>query len=130
MGVNHSLILLFDAAINLLLGIALISFPRFIVKVFGLPPASPKFYANILGGVLFGVGIALIIEYARKPGGMSGLGLGGAVAINICGGIVLILWLLFGDLTLSPLGSITLWMLGILLVILSLLEVLVYKRRG
>lgn len=66
---SRSPILLFDAAINLLLGIALISFPRFIVKAFGLPPARPIFYANILGGVLFGTGIALILEvlvYKRR----------------------------------------------------------------
>jgi hypothetical protein len=49
----------------------------------------PYFYPNALGGVLSGIGIALLIEAFREPNGLVGLGLGGAIAINLCDGFTL-----------------------------------------
>lgn len=57
----------------------------------GMPVAAKPFYASIFGGVLFGIGIALLMERSRETTGLSGLGLGGAIAINLCGGFVLAL---------------------------------------
>jgi hypothetical protein len=71
----------------------------------GIPSSNAAFYPNILGGVLIGITIALLLEAFRKPGGLVGLGLGGAVATNLCGGLVLAEWLTFGDLTLPIRGS-------------------------
>lgn len=118
-------ILLVDALINLFLGIVLLSFSDRIVRVFGIPGAVSKFYPSILGAILIGITIALIVEYFRKPGGFVGLGLGGAVAINLCGGIVLALWLIFGKLNLNAHGRVILWILVILLVVVSLFEIAV-----
>ncbi len=111
-----------DAAINLILGILLMAFPMNLVKALGLPSVYPAFYPSILGGVLFGIGLALLIESYRKSNGLSGLGLAGAIAINLCGGFILAIWLLFGNLNLPLRGQIFLWCLVLILVGLSLIE--------
>lgn len=122
-------ILLIDALINLLLGILLLLFSDTIANMLGAPASKSAFYPNILGAVLIGIAIALIIEYYRKPSGLVGLGLGGAVSINLCGGLVLSLWLLFGSLNLPLKGLIFLWSLVFILVIISLAEIFFYHRR-
>ena len=82
--------LMVDAIINYTLGILCILYP-FIAETIGVPIVKNSFYPTILGAVLFGIGIALTIECYRKEGGMIGLGLSGAVAINLSGGLVLLL---------------------------------------
>jgi hypothetical protein len=57
---------------------------------------------------------------------MVGLGLGGAVAINLSGGVVLILWLIFGDLNIPLRGYFFLWSLAIVLVGISSIEVFIH----
>jgi hypothetical protein len=58
------------------------------------------------------------------------VGLGGAIAINLCGGIVLAAWLLSDKLTLPLRGHIFLWFVVLLLIGLSLLEGLAHVRRN
>lgn len=117
--VKSSPLLLIDAAINLALGVLLIVFPQWLVIKLGIPQAATGFYPGILGGVLFGIGIALLIQFFRSGGG---LGLQGAVSINLCGGAVLAGWLILGNLTLPLRGQIFLWVLVVLLVGLSSFE--------
>ena len=119
-----------DGIINLALGVMLIAFPSGIIRALGIPGGDGAFYANILGGVLFGVGVALVIESFRPPLKVVGLGLGGAVSINLGGGIVLGLWLASGRLPLSTLGAIVGWSLVILLVGLSVIEFWHFKMRS
>ena len=45
--------------------------------------------------VVFGIGLAMLIECYRKSSRFVGLGLGGAIAINLCGGFVLAVWAAF-----------------------------------
>jgi len=101
---NVKLLLAADAVINLILGALLLLFPAGILEYLGLPPTDTYFYSSILGGVIFGIGIALGLE-RWGPSDIRGLGLGGAIAINLCGGGILLFWLLFGYLTL-PLVAI------------------------
>ena len=119
---RHTTLLKIDAAINLILGILLLAFPLELVQALGMPMADPSFYPSILGGVLFGIGLALLIECYRQSNGFIGLGLGGAISINLCGGLVLAIWLLSGSLNLPLRGQIFLWSLVLLLVGLSLIE--------
>jgi len=116
-------LLLIDAIINLFLGIVLLAFSEPVIKIFGLPQSDMSFYPNILGAVLFGIGIALLIEYVRT-GKFTGLGLGGAISINMMGGIVLFLWLVFGNLDIPAHGKIILWILDIVLIGISSLELI------
>jgi len=117
---NAKMLLLVDAMINLGLGILLLLFPQTLVAALGVPSAESAFYPSILGAVLFGIGLALLVE--RSRGG--GLGLGGAVAINLSGGLVLGLWLLFGGLEIPVRGQLLLWGLTALLLGISTIEML------
>jgi hypothetical protein len=121
-GATRTILLTIDAVINLALGALLLVFPRPVISFLGLPPARLAFYPSILGAVLFGIGIALIVERNNQGHAGRGLGLIGAVAINLCGGIALVAWLLFGGLGLPVRGAAVLWVLAVLLVGLSCIE--------
>lgn len=121
-------ILLTDASINLMLGVLLLTFPKNLVIFLGVPGADVKFYPSILGAVLFGIGIALLIECFRTESGPVGLGVGGAVAINLVGGVVLAAWLFFGNLGIPLRGILFLWALAVVLVILSIMELLIHYK--
>ena len=123
-------LLAIDGIINLVLGVLLMAFPSDLIEALGIPGGESAFYANILGGVLFGVGVALLIESNRPPLKMVGLGLGGAVSINLGGGIVLGLWLASGRLPLSILGTFIGWSLVVVLVGLSLIELYGHFRHA
>jgi hypothetical protein len=124
-----SALLLIDAAINFLLGFLLLGFSRPLTDLLGVPYTTVTFYPTLLGGVLFGIGVALTIEAFRQPTGLVGLGLGGAVAINLSGGIVLLVWLVSGALDLPLRGLVFLWALAILLVGISTVEMLAHCRK-
>jgi hypothetical protein len=127
---RHTALLKADAAINLILGILLMAFPAKLVRMLGIPTAEPSFYPTILGGVLFGIGLALFIESYRRFDRFSGLGLAGAVLINLCGGSVLAWWLLWGKLNLPVRGQIFLWALVVILIGLSLFEGLAHLKKN
>jgi hypothetical protein len=127
---SHSTLLKADAAINLILGILLTAFPSGLVKALGIPMSVPPFYATILGGVLLGIGMALLLECYRKTSRFVGLGLGGAIVINLCGAFVLAVWLVSGKLALPLRGQILLWFLVVLLAGISLLEGFVHFKKG
>jgi hypothetical protein len=126
---NSTFLLKVDAAINLILGILLMAFPAGLVKALGIPMEVPAFYATILGGVLFGIGLALLMECYWKSERFKGLGLGGAIAINLCGGGVLAIWLLSEELSLPLRGTMVLWLLVLLLIGLSILEGAAHLRK-
>jgi len=122
------ILIIIDSIINLFLGAVLLAYSEPIIKLFGLPVTEQYFYPNILGAILFGIGIALYVEYKRK-GGFVGLGLGGAISINMMGGIVLFAWLVFGNLNTPIHGKIILWVLDVILVGISTLELFAYLKR-
>lgn len=127
---RSSKVLLVDAAINLILGFLLLIFSRPLIYILGVPGAEAYFYPNILGGVLLGIGIALLIECYRSSAGLVGLGFGGAIAINLCGGLVLGAWLIFGGLNIPLRGQIFLWVLVFILVAISAVELFVHLIKG
>jgi hypothetical protein len=116
------LLLGLDALINLFLGIILLLYPLGISIKLGLPEPASYFYTSILGGVIFGIGLALGLEWWRGNGDLRGLGLAGAIAINLCGGGVLFYWLLSANLGLPLRGSILLWLVDILVLGIGLVE--------
>lgn len=126
---RRSHVLLVDAAINLVLGVLLLCFSPGLVRFLGVPPTGQNFYPSILGAVFIGIAIALVMEYGRGPDGLVGLGLGGAVSINLCGGLVLAAWLVGGGLDIPVHGRLFLWGLVIVLVGISVAE-LIFHLRG
>jgi hypothetical protein len=129
---QFNIILFLDAIINLMLGILLLPASDVIADFLGVPGVGHGFYASILGAVLIGIGIALLIETFKGERPRAGLGLYGAVAINLCGGFVLAIWLLFIQLALPLRGQIFLWILVFILIIISIIEVVIerHKRKG
>lgn len=127
---KQRMLLAIDAAVNLLLGILLLLVPAGMLEFLGLPPTDTYFYTTILGGVLLGIGMALWIESWGAQRGVRGLGLGGAVAINICGAGVLLVWLLLGDLELPFRGQAILWIVAVTVLGISAVEIAAGLRTG
>jgi hypothetical protein len=115
-------LLAIDAVINLVLGGVLLCLPASSVRFLGLPSTSTYFYASILGAVLFGIGVALAVELFGAVQGIRGLGLGGAITINLCGGGVLVFWLVFVPLDIPTRGFIVLWSIAILVLGIGVVE--------
>ena len=125
---RRSLWLSIDSLINLLLGAFLVVFPRDFVSYLGIPQPGSAFYPGILGAVLIGIGIALWMERGTDRASGRGLGLGGAVVINLCAALVLAAWLLFGDLSLAARGFGFLWGIVAVLIVASLAEIACVRR--
>jgi hypothetical protein len=122
------MLLIVDAIINLILGILLLTFNSTVVFLLGIPKTDQLFYPSVFGAVLIGIGIALFVERFKTIERIRGLGLYGAVIINLCGGIVLAAWLLFGNLIMPLRGFIFLGSLVMLLIAISLLELRANKK--
>ena len=118
----RSPLLVCDAIINLLLGIPLMLAPGSITVALGLPLQASGFYPGILGAVLTGIGLALVIQVFVVKIQVTGLGLEGAICINIFGSTALLAWLLFGKLEMPLRGWLFLWGVAVLVLFLSGLE--------
>jgi len=119
-------LLVIDGCIDIALGVLLALYPDFVIRSLGIPVVEPPFYARILGAVLFGIGLALFIQI-KNPS--QGLGLGGAIAINMSGGICLGVVLLFTELSVPFHGQLIMWMLVSLLIVLSSIELVSLLRQ-
>ena len=69
------------------------------------------------------------MECRRDGAKTKGLGLGGALAINTCFGLVLAAWLLFGSVELPLHGATILWGFVAVLLGLSVVELAAERRR-
>jgi len=121
-------LLILDAIINLILGGLLIWYPPALVEAMGLPLSPSRIFPDVLGGVLIGIGVALILEDRRTGIRPVGLGLGGAIAINLCGAVALASSLLSARPALTHFGQVFLWGLVFLLVLVSGFEWLNLRR--
>ena len=115
-------LLIIDGVVNVVLGALLLLFPAGVLDLLGLPPVDHHFYTTILGAVIFGIGLALFIELYPGRRSASGLGLAGAIAINLCGGGVLLMWLVFKPFDLPMRGQVVLWTVAILVLGIGLVE--------
>jgi hypothetical protein len=122
MGDPQKKLLIIDGVVNLILGVLLLLFPFGMASLLGVPIPDSNFYPAILGAVLFGIGIALLVEVHGASSGVRGLGLAGAIAINFCGAGVLTLWLLFTPLDIPLRGHIVLWTIAVVVLGIGLIE--------
>ncbi len=122
MNMSLKLLLVIDAGVNLLLGGLLLMFPFGIAAWLGVPQTESAFYPTILGGVLCGIGLALLLEARGRERRSSGLGLAGAIAINFCGAGVLAVWLIAAPPAIPLRGQILLWTIVVLVLGIGLIE--------
>ena len=122
MKIKQKTLLIIDGIINLVLGILLLLFPVGIAELLGVPESRINFYPTILGAVIFGIGVALLIEVYGVPRGIRGLGLGGAIAINLCAATALLVWLVVTPLGIPLRGYIILWTIAIIVFIIGFVE--------
>lgn len=125
---RRSILLELDGAGNLLLGIIFLSSPAWLSSVVGLPEGESRFYSTILGAILLGIGLALLIERFRGSHEYTGLGLAGALTINLSFGLGLAAWLLITSISLTAFGTILMWGLVAILVGISGFELIAEMR--
>ncbi len=125
---KSKLLLIIDAGVNLLLGALLLSFPLGTATWLGVPSADSAFYPTILGGVLFGIGLALLLEAYGSQRAVRGLGIAGAIAINFCGAGVLAVWLLATSLRIPLRGQILLGTIAVVVLALGMIELVSMAR--
>ncbi|MEN8245801.1 MAG: hypothetical protein ABFS43_12980 [Thermodesulfobacteriota bacterium] len=119
---QYKKLLILDGAVNLLLGVLLLCFPLGLATWLGVPEGGLNFYPGILGAVLFGIGVALLLEAYGEQKGIRGLGLEGAIAINICGAGALVVWLLAVPLEISLRGYVVLWVIVLSVLLIGIVE--------
>ena len=121
---KHKILLIIDCVVNVLLGLLLLLFPFGVIDLLGLPDTNTHFYPSILGAVILGIGLALFFELVGYKKGFRGLGLGGAILINVVGSLVLLFWLVFGSLSIPIKGQIVLWAVGLIVLFIGIAELI------
>jgi hypothetical protein len=124
MKTKHRALLIIDGIVNLFLGFLLLAYPFGLASYLGVPQAESSFYPMLLGGVILGIGIALLLEAYGKRYQLRGLGLAGAIAINFCGAGVLIGWLVAGPLDIPTRGYVVLGSIAVLVFVIGAVELL------
>jgi hypothetical protein len=122
-------VLVLDAVVNIALGLPLVFYSRELAGWLGLPIPRSAFYPSILGAVLTGIGVALLVECFGDRSRLSGLGLAGALCVNLCGAAVLAVWLARGSLGLPIRGYVFLWAIVAVVGGLSAVELSLTSRR-
>jgi hypothetical protein len=117
-------LLIIDGIINLILGLLLLLFPLGIAKIMGVPEAAVNFYPSLLGAIIFAIGLALFMEVYGERSNIRGLGLGGAIVINLIGAGALIVWLLVSPFDLPLRGYIILWSIGFIVMLVGFIELM------
>lgn len=102
-------------------GIVLIAMPRLAIKLLGLPFGDNAFWPRLLGGVLIGLAGAFYMEGAVA--GSKGLGLGGAILINLAAAGAVAGHIVLNRSSGASRGRLILWLLVALLFLLSLIEI-------
>jgi xanthine/uracil permease len=121
---KETILLTVDGAVNLVLGGLLALFPRRVAMVLTIPVPDSAFYPSILGGVLLGIGLALLIHRFRGESTITGLGIEGAIAINLCGAGVLVVWLISCNLNIPGSGYAFLWSVALLVLGIGCCEII------
>jgi hypothetical protein len=72
--------------------------------------------------------MALLLERFQDRRSLAGLGIGGAILINICGAGALVFWLLFDRMDIPLRGYISLWVIALIVISISVFEFLAVRK--
>ncbi len=121
--------LLIDAVINFILGVLLLAYSSDLANLLGVPVVESAFYPNLLGAIFIGITFALLIEaFKQEQTRIDGLGMLGAICVNLCGSIVLLIWLIPGNMVLPVRGMVFLWVIALSVLTVSCLELFFLSR--
>ena len=109
-----------ETLLKLVPGLLLALAPLTTLRVLGLPRPDTGFWPRLTGALLVGIAGALFIEGTQSG---HGLGLAGAIIINLCGATVLATLLVLDRGPASTRGRAVVWALTCTLVILSVFEI-------
>lgn len=112
-----------ETLLKLSAGLILVLAPLSAIRLFGLPPSNTSFWPRLLGALLIGVAGALFLEGGRP--GSHGLGLAGCVVVNLAGAVMMGTLLVMDAGPPSARGRGLVWMVLVILLILSVLEMAV-----
>ncbi|MGH1417467.1 MAG: ABC transporter permease [Hyphomicrobiaceae bacterium] len=112
-------LLYLDLIFKLASGLLLIAAPLLVCKIFGLPNPTTGFWPRLLGGVLIGHAGGLFLELAVPKANGFGIGLGGALIVNLATAGMIATLLIFKAAGSTRRARFTLWLLTIALVLLS-----------
>ena len=101
-------------------GALLFLVPRATAKALGLPPVAQSFWPRLVGGALLGIAAAVALgTWLGRPGG---LGLAGAVAINLTAAVVIVAELSLAKDGMAKRGRVLSWLAAGGLGLLGLVE--------
>jgi hypothetical protein len=109
-----------ETLLKLVPGLLLVLAPLTTLRVLGLPRPDTGFWPRLTGALLVGMAGALFVEGAQSG---RGLGLAGAIIINLCGATVLAILLVLDRGPASTRGRVVVWALTCTLVVLSVVEI-------
>jgi hypothetical protein len=108
----------------------LLAYSPDLANLLGVPITESAFYPNLLGAIFIGITSALLVEaFKKKQTSRVGLGMFGAICVNLCGSIVLLIWLIMGNLDLPVRGMVFLWIIALSVLMVSSLELYLLLRR-
>ncbi len=118
-------LLWFETLLKGSIGLLLVFLPITTARMAGLPHGNTAFWPRLFGAALLGIAGAFAVEGYNLAGGAieaKGLGLGGAVIINLTA-----ILSLFGTLIFSAVatrrGKVVIWLMILLLLFLTLFEI-------
>jgi hypothetical protein len=125
---KESVLLTVDGALKLLAGILLIIFPKGLAHFLGLPMPATWLYSMVLGGVLVGIGGALVMQQLMdRPIAARGIEL--PIVMNFAGAGALIGALVARHLDLPLNGDIFLWIVVVAVLIMGAGEIILHVRQ-
>lgn len=110
-----------ETVLKLAGGVLLVVAPLTLARVLGLQRPASGFWPRLLGALLIGLAAATFIE--ARFAGSRGLGLAGALAVNLAGAGVVAAELVMGSAAPSRRGRVVLWLVVIVLGLLAVAEI-------
>jgi hypothetical protein len=95
--------------------------PTLSIRTLGLPAAEPSFWPRVCGALMGGIAFAIAAVGLNWTS--TGIGLGGAIAIDVTLAVTLLSTLVIGPTAPTRRGRLLLWVLVLALVALALVSV-------